>query len=109
MSKLFADDFSISLQFSNPHRATRLLLLNLNNISSWASDRGFAFPAVKQAYSYSEINAVLLHHLPLSSYKASKLTFSNHTNFQDSLLTKNFHGLFTSNFLKLNASAPSTF
>jgi len=42
-SRLFADDFSVSLTSSNPKRAARLLQLTLNKISSWFSARGFRF------------------------------------------------------------------
>ena len=45
--RLFADDFSISLLSSNPHRAARLLQQTLNTISSWAVDRGFCFSSGK--------------------------------------------------------------
>ena len=41
--RLFADDFSISLQSSNPCRAVRLLQLTLDKISTWSSDRGYRF------------------------------------------------------------------
>lgn len=41
--RLFADDYSISLQSANPHRAARLPQLTLNNISTWGSGRGFRF------------------------------------------------------------------
>ena len=41
--RIFADDFSVSLAFFNPKRATRLLQLTLNKISSWSSARGSRF------------------------------------------------------------------
>ena len=45
--RLFADDFSISLQSSHPHRAARLLQHTLDKISSWSSDRGYRFSSQK--------------------------------------------------------------
>ena len=45
--RLFADDYSISLLSSNPHRAARLLQQTLDAISSWAADRGFRFTSDK--------------------------------------------------------------
>jgi len=40
-ARLFADDFSLSLQFSNPsNRAARLLQQALNIESAWATESG---------------------------------------------------------------------
>jgi len=49
--RLFADDCSVSLAFSNPKRATRLLQLTLSKISSWSSDCGFRFADKKNRSS----------------------------------------------------------
>jgi len=45
--RLFADDFSLSLQSSNPSRAARLLQQTLNILSAWATERGFRFSSQK--------------------------------------------------------------
>lgn len=81
--RLFADDYSISLLSSNPHRAIRLLQQTLDLISSWAADRGFRF-------SSSKTGLVIFrkHHrsiVPFPNYIARvfPLIFLPTTNFSD--------------------------
>ena len=45
--RLFADDYSLSLQASNPVRAHRLLQQTLDKITDWSSGRGFQFSVKK--------------------------------------------------------------
>ena len=45
--RLFADDYNITLQSSDPSRAHRLLQNTLDNITNWASSRGFRFSSHK--------------------------------------------------------------